>query len=71
MGYITVEITKVPGAMKKVTLEPGATVADALRVAEIEAGAGYEIRLDNDVVTATTPVEDGSVIIVTKMVKGN
>lgn len=71
MEYITVDVTKVPGAMKQVTLEPGATVADALRIAEIEVGTGYEVRVDGDNTNMDATLEDGATVVVTKMIKGN
>lgn len=71
MDFLTVKVTKVPGAMQTITLEEGATVADALRIAGIEAGAGYEIRVDNEVASVDTVLEDEAVVVVTKMIKGN
>lgn len=71
MEYITVDVTKVPGAMRTVTLEVGSTVEDALRVADIELGSGYEVRVDGDNATVTDTLEDGSTVVVTKMIKGN
>lgn len=70
-NYINVQITKVPGAMKQVALEVGSTVADALSIAELEAPAGYEIRVDDEIATTSTQLEDGNVIVITKMIKGN
>lgn len=71
MGYINVQVTKVPGAMVPVVLNGGATVADALSAANIEVGSGYEIRLNNDVVSTDSTLNDGDVVLVTKMIKGN
>ena len=71
MGYLTVQITKVPGAMKTLTLENGATVKDALAAAELEVAQGYEIRVDDEMATVDTALENGSVIVITKMIKGN
>lgn len=71
-NYITVQVTKVPGAMKTITLETeNKTVADALAAAEITAGAGYEIRVDDDIATEDTVLSNGAVVVVTKMIKGN
>ena len=71
MGYLTVQITKVPGAMKTLTLENGATVKDALAAAELEVAQGYEIRVDDEIATVDTVLENGAVIVITKMIKGN
>lgn len=70
-SYITVQVTKVPGAMKTVSLENGATVKDALDAAELTVESGYEIRVDDEVATRDTTLNDGEVIVVTKMIKGN
>lgn len=71
MNFLTVKVTKVPGAMQTITLEEGATVADALRIANITAESGYEIRVDNEVASIDQTLDDGAVVIVTKMIKGN
>ena len=70
-NYITVQITKVPGAMKTLSLENGSTVEDALTIAELEVATGYEIRVDDEIATRDTVLEDGSVVVITKMIKGN
>lgn len=70
-NYITVQITKVPGAMKTVSLETGATVADALEIAELDVTTGYEIRVDDEIANTNTVLQDGSVVVITKMIKGN
>lgn len=71
MDYINVQVAKMPGAMKTIVLEQGSTVADALRIAEIEVAAGYEVRVDNDKAEMTTVLNNNAVVIVTKMIKGN
>lgn len=71
MDYITVQITKVPGAMKTLTLENNSTVTDALNAAEMNVENGYEIRVDDEVATVNTVLEDGAVIVIAKMIKGN
>lgn len=70
-NYITVQITKVPGAMKTLSLENGSTVADALAIAELDVASGYEIRVDDEIVSRDTELVDGNVVVITKMIKGN
>lgn len=70
-NYITVQVTRVPGAMKTITLEQGATVRDALAVAEVELSQGYEVRVDDEIATVDTVLEDGAVVVLSKMIKGN
>lgn len=71
MGYITVDVTKVPGAMKTITLDEARTVADALEVAGITLDSGYEVRVDGEAVSTDYTLEDGATVVVTKMIKGN
>lgn len=70
-NYITVQITKVPGAMKTLSLENGSTVEDALAIAELDVASGYEIRVDDEIVSRDTELVDGNVVVITKMIKGN
>lgn len=70
-NYITVQVTRVPGAMKTITLEQGATVRDALAVAEVKLSQGYEVRVDDEIATVDTVLEDGAVVVLSKMIKGN
>lgn len=70
-NYITVQITKVPGAMKTLSLETGSTVEDALAIAELDVASGYEIRVDDEIVSRDTELVDGNVVVITKMIKGN
>lgn len=71
-NYVTVQVTKVPGAMKTVTLEAeNNKVSDAIAAAELEVATGYEIRVDDEIATMDTRVDDGAVIVITKMIKGN
>ena len=70
-NYITVQVTRVPGAMKTLTLEQGATVRDALAVAELELSQGYEVRVDDEIATVDTVLADGAVVVLSKMIKGN
>lgn len=71
MNYLTVQVSKVPGPMVTVTLEEGATIADALNNADVAFETGYEIRMNNDVASLDTEVTNNAIIILTKMIKGN
>lgn len=71
-NYITVQVTKVPGAMKTITLEADNNrVSDAIAAAELEVAQGYEVRVDDDIASLDTRLEDGAVVVITKMIKGN
>lgn len=71
-NYITVQVTKVPGAMKTVTLETeNNTVNDAIKAAELDVAQGYEVRVDDEIANLETRLDDGAVVVITKMIKGN
>lgn len=71
-NYITVQVTRVPGAMKTVTLEAeNNTVNDAIKAAELEVAQGYEVRVDDEIANLETRLDDGAVVVITKMIKGN
>lgn len=56
--------------MRKVLLQSGATVADALRAAEFDA-KDHEIRMGGTPARLDTPVEDGRTIMLLRPVRGN
>lgn len=67
---LTVRVIQLPGLVKEVALEDGATVQDAMSVAGIEQANGT-IKVDGNVATAATAVSDGSTITIAKGPKGN
>lgn len=70
----TVKIAKIPGGVKEVALEDGATIGDALNVyAETfgESITGYEVRLGTGIATMSEVPMDGSKIYLALQVKGN
>ncbi|MFA5490965.1 MAG: hypothetical protein WC284_17440 [Candidimonas sp.] len=72
MPHITVKVGKVPGSVREVVLESGATVDDALQAAEME-NTGYETThngtkiYDDDF---DNEVRNGDTIILSKKVRG-
>ena len=71
-SYITVKVGKVPSStgMTELTLADGATAGDAIREANIST-AGYQIRVDGEVGSASTRLTNGSRVTLTKQIKGN
>ncbi len=65
-----IRVGKVPGTMKTVALEDGATVADALRTAELDA-SGFEVRRNGSSVPMDAPVSENDNILLTRQIKGN
>lgn len=66
---------RVPGRMSEFAIEDGKTVAEALAVAELAVSEGESVSLDGETLCATafgsTTIEDGSVLLIAKQVKGN
>ena len=73
----SVIVAKIPGAIKEISVEDGATVADALRIAEVGDYEGHEIKdlNGNDVPPSSALVFPTSGakarLTITKKVKGN
>ena len=68
---IEVKVTQVPGSIANVALEDGATVADALTAANMSVQEGFVIKVDGVEATTSTPVRDGSRVILSRGAKGN
>lgn len=66
---ITVKVMLVPGAVKELALEDGATVAQALNAAEIDNAEGYPIKVDGATANLTTVLADGARVILAKSSK--
>lgn len=67
----TVRIGQLPGQIKEYAFEAGTPLGSALETAGVEL-QGYEIKVDGNVTTDLNRTVDGaSLILLTKMVKGN
>ena len=66
-----VKVGRMPGKITEVELQNGATIADALSAANLDA-SGNEMRL-NGMVTEdfNRPVNDGAIVLLTPRIKGN
>ena len=61
----------MPGRIQEVAVDETTTIADALALAELSA-EGFEVKLDGTPVTdLTASATTGSVLLLTKKVKGN
>lgn len=68
---VVVQIGIFPGRLDPYALETGTTVADALKQANLTQGAEQDIKMDGEVVTGSTKIdEDTKVIILSKRIKG-
>lgn len=68
---VEAKVIQVPGAVKDVALEDGATVNDALSAAGVTVESGYTIKVDGADASGSTSVSNGSRIIIAKGAKGN
>ena len=66
----TVKVGVLPGAIKEFVVAEGSTVGDLLGLAELDAN-GYSIMRKGATVDVATTLQDGDVVILSKMVKGN
>jgi len=66
---IFVKVIRVPGTVKEVGLEDGATVGDALDAADFEVSTGEAITLNGNTVDLSATVTDGSRICLAKSAK--
>ena len=71
MDAITVKIGKLPGRIMEVALEEGATVEQAIEVAEIVEIEGFETRVNGAPATLETTLADGDNVLLVKKIKGN
>lgn len=67
---IEVKVVRVPGAVTEVVLNSGATVADALRSANIDLGSGETVSMNGSTVSGGQQLSNGDRIIVAKGAKG-
>ena len=71
METLTIKIGKLPGRITEVVLEQGATVAQAIEVAEISGLEGFETRVNGAPATLETTLSDGDNVLLVKKIKGN
>lgn len=68
---MTIKVGKMPGRIQEVAITDGMTVQEVLTIAELDAN-GYEIKIDGEVVSLDTEVEEGdNLILLVRQIKGN
>lgn len=70
MNTITVKVAQYPGEVKEFVISEGSTVRDALNIAGISFGAEQAVTLNGEDVGVGATVTNGSVVLVTKRLKG-
>jgi hypothetical protein len=65
-----VKVGKMPGVIKEVLVESGATVEQALDAAEISA-SGYSIIVGDSEVSLSTTLSENDTVVLSKKIEGN
>jgi len=68
---ITVFASKMPSPMVTYSLPDGSTVQDLLNANPELQGSGFEIRIDNELVSPSTVLSNGKAVMLMKQIKGN
>jgi len=67
----TLKIGVIPGRISEISLENGiTTVEQALIAADLQI-AGYEVRVNGQIVPLETVVSNGDTVLLVKKIKGN
>ena len=65
-----IKVGKMPGRIEEIAVEDNASVRNILEIAGLDS-EGYEIRVNGSTKELDEEVQDGSVVLLTKMIKGN
>lgn len=68
---LTLKIGRFPGRINEYVVENGITVADALRMAEIEVDSESDVKFNTNRVTTSDTIDENGTLVVTKRIKGN
>ena len=68
---ITVKVAKLPGAVKEVVLNDGATVEDALSNAGIAIESGESVKVNGSERDTSASVANNDIVVIAKGAKGN
>ena len=67
---LNVRIGTMPGRINEFVLENGATVKEALEIADLTA-EGYQIKVNGEQVDEEKVLNDGDLVLLVKQIKGN
>lgn len=65
-----VRVGTMPGRINEYAVLADATVEDVLEIADLTA-EGYQIKVNGEMATLDTPVNDGDLVLLVKQIKGN
>lgn len=68
---INAKVVRIPGTVREVALNDGATVHDALAAADTSVAAGESVKLNGIETTLDAVVPNGASLVIAKGAKGN
>jgi hypothetical protein len=68
---INVKVVQIPGQTREVNLNPGQTVGDAIRLAEISVGTGSLIKVNGANASTSTVLNENTTVLITAKITGN
>ena len=66
----TLKVGIMPGKLTEIVIQEGTTAFEAFDIAELDV-TGYELRLDGEKIDGDCTVNEGSLLIGMKRIKGN
>ena len=66
----TLKVGVMPGKLTEIAIQPETTAFEAFDIAEIDV-TGYELRLDGEKIDGDCEVNDGSLLVAMRKIKGN
>lgn len=65
-----IRVGTMPGRINEYAVSTGATVEDVLEIADLTT-EGYQIKVNGEMATLDTPINDGDLVLLVKQIKGN
>lgn len=66
----TVKVGVMPGRLQEVVVENGTTAREIFNLAEVTV-SNHEVRLDGDIISMDTQIQEGKLLVAMKQIKGN
>ena len=66
----TLKVGQMPGRLVEVAIQEGMTAREIFNLAEVEI-SNHEIRLDGEKISLDTRIENGSLLVGMRQIKGN
>lgn len=66
----TLKVGQMPGKLVEVAIQEGMTAKEIFELAEVEI-SNHEVRLDGEKISLDTRIENGSLLVGMRQIKGN